>query len=352
VTGCYIVAAVLLATLIRMALAPLVGLAVPFFTYLFVTILLAWYKGLWPAVLSLPLSAGLGWHFVLAAGAPGVSTSGRSKEVATLGFVLTNLIVSFVIDSQRRIMERAKAAERAAEMAATQLRHSNDELRRANHDLELFAYSASHDLREPLRTISLSAQILEKASLPQPAGVNFVEQILMAARHMESLLEDTLTYTSTACIDTEPLTAVESGRVLEQVLDGLKGAITESGAVVTSGQLPAIRMHTNRLSQVFQNLISNAIKYRGVEPPCIHIEAHSSEGFWIFSVSDNGIGIDTQFSDQIFGLFKRLHTQSAYQGSGMGLAICRRIVEQYGGRIWVAHSEVGKGSTFSFSVPG
>jgi light-regulated signal transduction histidine kinase (bacteriophytochrome) len=340
-----------LATLARLAIAPLVGTAVPFITYFIATILLAWYKGFWPAAISLPLSSALGLHYFLRAGAVGILTYNKSINVSIAGFIVSSLAASFVIDVQRRISERARAAELAAELSATKLLQSNNELRRVNQDLELFAYSASHDLREPLRTIALSAQILQKSAIQQPAGLNFVEQILTASRRMESLLSDILDYTSNAGAPETPAAPIDSGRVLREVLEGLKGSIQESGAEITAGELPEIAVQENRLALVFQNLISNAIKYRAAEPPRIRVDAHVSHGCWVFSVTDNGIGIDEKFSEQIFGLFKRLHTQSAYQGSGMGLAICRRVIEQYGGRIWLERSEPGQGSTFCFSLP-
>jgi light-regulated signal transduction histidine kinase (bacteriophytochrome) len=152
-------------------------------------------------------------------------------------------------------------------------------------------------------------------------------------------------------MELEPIPTIDTQRVLREVLERLNGSITASEASVTSNELPLIAMHESQLAQVLQNLISNAIKYRSIEPPRIRVEASARNHFWEFSVSDNGIGIDPVFREHIFGLFKRLHSQVEYQGSGMGLAICQRIVEQYGGNIWLARAEPGQGSTFCFSIP-
>jgi light-regulated signal transduction histidine kinase (bacteriophytochrome) len=135
------------------------------------------------------------------------------------------------------------------------------------------------------------------------------------------------------------------------VVESLRGPIEEAGATVIAGELPMVAMHKGRLAQVFQNLVSNAIKYRGTEAPRVHIAAEERDGWCIFSVADNGIGIAREFAEQIFGLFKRLHHQDEYPGSGIGLAICQRIVEQYGGRIWLEQSAPGRGSTFCFAIP-
>jgi light-regulated signal transduction histidine kinase (bacteriophytochrome) len=139
--------------------------------------------------------------------------------------------------------------------------------------------------------------------------------------------------------------------VLAAVLENLKVPLQQTGAAVTQTALPVVAMHEGRLAQVFQNLIGNALKYRGPEAPRVHISASLRDGWCVLSVADNGIGIDPKFADSIFGLFKRLHTRDQYPGSGIGLSICQRIVERYGGRIWLDRSVPGEGSTFCFSVP-
>ncbi len=167
---------------------------------------------------------------------------------------------------------------------------------------------------------------------------------------MNALLEDLRTYVQATTAENSLPCDVDSSRVLAKVLESMRGAIENSNATVTSGKLPAIVIHEGRLAQVFQNLLSNALKYRGSELPHVHVGADQKDGYWVFSVADNGIGVEAQFSEQIFGLFKRLHGRNV-PCSGMGLALCQRIVEGYAGRVWLAESKPGHGSTFCFSIP-
>jgi PAS domain S-box-containing protein len=240
-----------------------------------------------------------------------------------------------------------------AQWVQSELKRSNEELRRANRDLEVFAYSASHDLQEPLRTVAIAAQLIERSagSKLEAADAAFLSEILTAAKRMSGLISDLLEYTrATKYAEGSPPT-VDAGEVLRTVLKNLGAAIQETGATVQAAELPPVAMHELRLTQLFQNLISNALKYRSKEVPCVRISADQHDGWIVFSVTDNGIGIEPQYAEQIFGLFKRLHPRSEFPGSGIGLAICQRVVEQYGGRIWLDDSAAGRGSTFCFSVP-
>jgi PAS domain S-box-containing protein len=234
-----------------------------------------------------------------------------------------------------------------------ELKRSNEELRRVNQDLETFAYSASHDLQEPLRTISLNAQLLERSLGKELRGSDkdFLKTILTSANRMRVLTEDLLAYTKATKYPEGQAPSVDSAAVLAATLENLKRPIEEAHATVTSDKLPVISIHESRLLQLFQNLISNAVKYRGERVPRVHISAEQHDGWCVFSVADNGIGIDMQFAEQVFRIFKRLHGREEYDGSGIGLAICQRIVEQYGGRIWLEKSVPGEGSTFCFSIP-
>jgi PAS domain S-box-containing protein len=249
-------------------------------------------------------------------------------------------------------MDNARLFEQARWTQA-ELKRSNEELRRANKDLEVFAYSASHDLKDPLRTIAISAQLIERGWGQQLQGedLTFLSNILTAANRMSALIQDLLLYTRATKFEEGPPPCVHSGQVLAEVVESLRGPIEEAGATVIAGELPLVAMHQGRLAQLFQNLVSNAIKYRGTEAPRVHISAEERDGWCLFSVADNGIGIAPEFAEQIFGLFKRLHHQDEYPGSGIGLAICQRIVEQYGGRIWLEQSALGRGSTFCFAIP-
>lgn len=249
-------------------------------------------------------------------------------------------------------MDNARLFEQT-QVVQTELQRSNRELRRVNQDLETFAYSASHDLQEPLRTVSISAQLLERsgASRLNDEEIRFLNGILGGVTRMNVLIQDLLTFTRLAKVEEGPPPEVEAAGTLVAVLESSRGVIAETGAIVTSGQLPVVHMHANRLAQLLQNLISNAIKYRSREVPRVHISAVERGGGHVFSIADNGIGIDPEFAGQIFEPFKRLHTREEYPGSGIGLAICQRIVEQYGGRIWLEKSVAGEGSTFCFSIP-
>lgn len=229
---------------------------------------------------------------------------------------------------------------------------ANKALRRANADLEQFAYSASHDLQEPLRMVALYSEMLKRkyGGKLGPQAEQYISYTVEGATRMEHLLQDLLAFTRASVVAEEPAEILDSNEACERAVANLQTSIEESGAVITRTTLPRVKMHQVHLEQVFQNLIGNAIKYRSDQAPRIAIGAEQRENEWIFSVKDNGIGIDPRYKEQIFGIFKRLHTAVEYSGTGMGLAICERIIERYCGRIWV-ESEPGKGSTFLFALP-
>jgi PAS domain S-box-containing protein len=227
-----------------------------------------------------------------------------------------------------------------------------DQLRRANQDLEQFAFSASHDLQEPLRSIKIYSELLMKRHAHKLDGeaLKFMSFLRNGATRMEALVRDLLTYTQATKFD-EPPKVTNANEALKTALANLSGAIVESGAQVTNDLLPSLPVNGTHLQQLFQNLIGNAIKYRSPErPAAVHVEAERQKEHWVFSVADNGMGIDPDYKESIFGLFKRLHSSNEYAGTGIGLAICRRIVDRYQGRIWV-ESEPGRGSTFRFTLP-
>jgi PAS domain S-box-containing protein len=227
-----------------------------------------------------------------------------------------------------------------------------EELRRANQDLEQFAYSASHDLQEPIRNVSIFGELLRTryGENLDEEGLQYLQFMTDGARRMGMLVKDLLAYTQTFAAPDDPITLTDSASALAKALSNLSEKIRETGARVLNGELPRIRMREVHLQQLFQNLISNAIKYRGEEPPLIAISAGRVGEYWRFAIEDNGIGISPEYRDKIFGIFKRLHGGDRYSGTGIGLAICQRLVERYGGKIWV-ESETGKGSTFYFTVP-
>jgi light-regulated signal transduction histidine kinase (bacteriophytochrome) len=230
-------------------------------------------------------------------------------------------------------------------------KEKEEELRRANDDLQQFAYSASHDLQEPVRNVAVFSELVAKRydALLDDDGRQFLGFLSESGRRLATLISDLLAYTKAGVVEGE-VEAVDSSVVLKHTLSSLAEAIRESGARVTYDWLPEVNMGKSHLQQIFQNLIGNALKYRNAEQARIHISATDRGAAWRFSVQDNGIGIDPQYKEKIFGVFKRLHRDQKYSGTGIGLAICQRVVERYGGRIWV-ESESGKGATFFFTVP-
>ena len=241
---------------------------------------------------------------------------------------------------EQRVMERTR-----------ELMRSNEALRRSNDDLNQFAYAASHDLQEPLRMVALYSQIIQKryAEKLDSEAQQLFGFVLGGARRMEMLLKDLLAYSQTGSSSEGPAEPVDCEKAIQKVMLNLQATIEQNGASVTWDALPTLHAHEIRLVQLLQNLIGNAVKYRSEEQPRIHVSVERRAEDWLFSVKDNGIGIEPEYAQQVFGIFKRLHGQS-YEGTGIGLAICQRIVERYGGRIWV-ESKPGAGSVFCFTIP-
>ena len=235
--------------------------------------------------------------------------------------------------------------------AEKELRERSEELARSNAELEQFAYVASHDLQEPLRMVSSYVQLLArryKDKLDQDAN-DFIDYAYDGATRMQNLINDLLAYSRVGTRGKLSV-PVNLEDALSTALDNLKITIAESAATIERGRLPVVMGDEGQLTQVFQNLIGNAIKFRGAAPPLVEISATLREGEWVISVRDNGIGIDPQYFDRLFNIFQRLHGREKYPGTGIGLAICKRIMERHGGRIWV-ESQPDNGATFSFTVP-
>ena len=238
-------------------------------------------------------------------------------------------------------------------MRQYEIRSRQEALSQANADLEEFAHSASHDLREPLRSIGIYGDLLARnyGKLLDERGIECLSFIRSGASRMHSLLDDLLSYAHASSIPETAFEPVNAMIPLQWALDNLTGAIQESHARITIGDMPVVRMRKSHLSQLFQNLIGNSIKYRKPNEEIeIQLSATQVDGGWTFTVRDNGIGVPPAYKETIFGIFKRLHANSEYSGTGMGLAICKRIVERYRGRIWV-ESEAGSGANFFFSIP-
>ena len=206
-------------------------------------------------------------------------------------------------------------------------------------------------MREPLRTLAVYSQLLrrEYSGRLEADAEEYLEYIHHSARRMEQLVQDVLTYTQTSAAVAPTEASTDAGAVLTQVLTILEPDIRAAGCEVTAGDLPRLQMHEVHVQQLLQNLIVNAVRYRSERAPQISVSAEPQENYWLFSVRDNGIGIDPKYFIHIFGIFKRLHGPT-YPGTGIGLAICQRIVEGYGGRIWV-ESAPGEGATFRFTLP-
>ena len=242
--------------------------------------------------------------------------------------------------------------EQQRDQAEKALRASNLALRRANADLEQFAFSASHDLKEPLRMVSVYSELLKrKLTGKLDHGTEMLlNYCIEGAGRLDALINDLLEYTRASADPEADAPAISAESVVEHTLTILAPSILESGADITVGPLPELKIQSVHLQQIFQNLIGNAIKYRSQRPVRIQVSARDEAGVWTFSVADNGIGIDPIYQDQVFGLFKRLHVSSEYSGTGLGLAICKKLVDRYGGRIWV-DSTPDEGCTFYFTLP-
>ncbi len=241
-------------------------------------------------------------------------------------------------------------AERALEQANADLERVNVTLKERNTDLEQFAYAASHDLREPLRSIAIYCDMLAESVPENLQTQNFKGFVRAGVRQIETLIDAFLAYARAVTPEKVPHRAVSMQVVLEDAVAALHAAIQDSGARITATHtLPEVIGNQTQLIQVLQNLIGNAIKYRGEKSPQIQVSAERENDYYHFHVRDNGIGFDPGHATHIFGIFKRLHTKAKYPGTGIGLALCKRIVEMHGGHIW-AESEQGKGSTFHFTL--
>jgi hypothetical protein len=257
-----------------------------------------------------------------------------------------------MVDQLANAITNARLYEQAQEELAKR-EQAQKELARSNTELEQFAYVASHDLQEPLRMVTSYVQLLArryKGQIDADAD-DFIDFAVDGAERMRILINDLLQY-SRVTTHGKPFTPTNCTTTLHQALANLEVAIKESGAVITHDELPMVLGDETQLTRLLQNLIGNAIKFRKKETrPEIHVSAERTTGEWTFSVCDNGIGIAPEYFERIFMIFQRLHSREEYTGTGIGLAVCKRIVERHGGRIWV-ESEPRKGSTFYFTIPG
>ncbi|HEX2312183.1 MAG TPA: ATP-binding protein [Thermomonospora sp.] len=257
-----------------------------------------------------------------------------------------------IVDSMRhRIVQEWRATSEARRIAAEQA----DELRRSNAELEQFAYVASHDLQEPLRKVASFCQMIERryGDRLDERGRRYIDFAVDGSKRMQALINDLLTLSRVGRSERRQQ-PVDLNEALGRAMDDLEHAIEEAGAEVTAEDLPTVTGDRTLLSLLFQNLVGNAIKFRGDDPPRVRITAARSAeqpDLWEFACADNGIGIDPKYAERIFLIFQRLHPQDTYSGTGIGLAMCRKIVEYHGGRIWLDSGHEGPGTTFRWTLP-
>lgn len=297
-------------------------------------------------------------------GLPLEAKDGRRVEVEFISNAYLVDATRFIQCNIRDITERMRvnqALETANKEMAFQIEEKgkradelvmiNAELARSNAELEQFAYVATHDLQEPLRAVASCVQLLQKrydGQLDERAD-EFITHAVDGTKRMQTLINDLLAY-SRISTHAQVFESTNCEMVLHEALANLMVAIDESGAKVTQDAMPMVSGDATQLTQLFQNLIGNALKFRGERPPKIHIGAVHRNGDWRFSVADNGIGMEPQYFERVFLVFQRLHTRKQYQGTGIGLAICKKVVERHGGRIW-AESKPDEGATFYFTIP-
>jgi PAS domain S-box-containing protein len=264
------------------------------------------------------------------------------------GMVITSAI--------REISERKKAEEQIRQLNANleeRVLERTEALMRSNEELQQFAYIASHDLQEPLRTVSIFAQLLAKRYRKQLQGDadEYIGYIVEGADRMERLVHDLLDFSRVDGRGTDFFVRTSCDEALDDAIQNIRSLIDENEAVITrSGPLPVVIGDPVQLTRLFQNLLVNSIHYRTADPPRVHVSAQDCSNDWRFSVADNGIGVEPQYAEKIFGIFKVLQPRDQSPGSGMGLAICRKIVTRHEGRIWV-ESELGRGATFHITLP-
>jgi light-regulated signal transduction histidine kinase (bacteriophytochrome) len=293
---------------------------------------------------------GLDVPLILVSGALGDVTAVECIKGGATDYVLKDSLARLPVSIRRALEEKRLREEKKAVQSA--LARKVEELAHSNQELEQFAYVASHDLQEPLRMVAAYTQLLSeryRGKLDSQAD-KYIGYAVEGAVRMQGLIQDLLAF-SRAGRQGLDLTTIECDSAVTGALQNLQAAIAESGAVVLHDPLPAVTGNAVQLQQVFQNLIGNAIKFRGQDAPVIQIEAQPQGADWLFSVRDNGIGIAPEKADGVFTIFRRLHTRAEYPGNGIGLSICKKIIEQHGGKIWVApHS--GPGTVFQFTLTG
>lgn len=287
--------------------------------------------------------------FLLVSGSVGEETAIDIMRSGATDYVLKHRLTRLGPAVHRALAEAEERAQRRAAESALARRAA--ELERSNADLEQFAYICSHDLREPLRTISTFADLIQEQAEGKLDELcrGYFQRVVEGTERMRRMIDGLLEY-SRANSETAPVTACDASRAFRAALEGLKTVVQHAGAVVTSAELPIVRAGEDQLVRVFQNLVTNAIKFNRSGAPTVHVQAQRSGEEWIFGVCDNGIGIAADARGRVFEMFRRLHNRTEYPGEGMGLAVCKKIIERYGGRIWI-EANPGGGSIVHFTAP-
>jgi len=266
------------------------------------------------------------------------------------GLMTVLLQANIGLNSRLGVLRDLAASNDERKQRAEELRVANAALQRSNLDLQRFAYIASHDLQTPLRSIASFVDLLQSTygDKLEAQGKDWLLRTSQSVDHLQTLIRDLLEYSR---VDAEPraFETVSMREVFDRASSLLDAAVREANATITMDELPEVRGDRSQLEQLLLNLLANAIKYRGAEAPRIHVTAQPRKDDWLFEVRDNGIGIAPKHQQQVFEIFKRLHDQKQYPGTGIGLAICRRVVDRHGGKIWV-ESKLGEGSAFFFTI--
>ena len=261
------------------------------------------------------------------------------------------IVVAVLTVRMRRLRRRILREVSAVQAEQTSLQARTDALRRSNYELEQFAYLASHDLQEPLRKVASFCQLLQRryAGKLDARADQYIEFAVDGAKRMQALINDLLAFSRVGQSSSEP-TLVSSDTALAQARANLADELEKSGATIEAGHLPFVLAELSLLTAVFQNLLSNALKFSDGQPPRVIVTASRDDPFWLFSFTDYGIGIEPEYAERIFVLFQRLNERSAYAGTGIGLAMCRKIIEYFGGRIWL-DTTAREGTRFCFTLP-
>jgi light-regulated signal transduction histidine kinase (bacteriophytochrome) len=324
--------------------------------YLLPVIIITWASHMWTGICASLLSAviwsaadRMGGHVHSLVWIPYWNAFVRFAFYLIVTIIFSRLKTGY--EERMKLLQKLEDTVERLNLYKDELEAKAGELSRSNEDLEHFAYAAAHDLREPLIVIGGYTRRLGKKyhDLFDSEARELVNSVMDGVSRMEKMINGLLSF---ARVETggRKFTWNSGDKVLNSALTGLRHSIEETGAVVTRDAIPDLMADEVQLSQVFQNLIANAIKFRGEDPPLIHISAELNNEEWVFAVSDNSIGIAPENLEKIFGIFKRVHSKTDYPGCGIGLALCKKIIERHGGRIWV-ESEPARGSVFYFTIP-